>query len=122
MMMVPMFSKQKTIGVLSVRSYESEVYSNDHLSLLQSIAHLAGISIEKAQLYHETIRKSREIEARNKELDDFTYVVSHDLKEPLISVEGYTKMIRHEYHQVLDEGGREYLQAVVDSCSHETPD
>ena len=118
MMMVPMVSKQKTIGVLSVWSYEPEVYSNDHLTLLQSIAHLAGISIEKAQLYHETIRKSHEIEARNKELDDFTYVVSHDLKEPLISVEGYAKMIRHEYRQVFDEGGREYLQAVVDSCTH----
>jgi light-regulated signal transduction histidine kinase (bacteriophytochrome) len=113
-----MVSKQKTIGVLSVHSYESEMYSQEHLTLLQSIAHLAGIAIEKAQLYQETIRKSLEIEARNKELDDFTYVVSHDLKEPLISVEGYAKMIRHEYQQLFDAGGREYLQAVVDSCSH----
>jgi PAS domain S-box-containing protein len=118
LMMVPMVSKQKTIGVLSVHSYEPEMYSHEHLTLLQSIAHLAGISIEKAQLYQETIRKSREIEARNKELDDFTYVVSHDLKEPLISVEGYAKMIRHEFQQHLDEGGRGYLQAVMDSCLH----
>ncbi len=118
LMMVPMVSKQKTIGVLSVHSYEPEMYSHEHLTLLQSIAHLAGISIEKAQLYQETIRKSREIEARNKELDDFTYVVSHDLKEPLISVEGYAKMIRHEFQHQLDEGGREYLQAVMDSCLH----
>jgi PAS domain S-box-containing protein len=118
LMMVPMVSKQKTIGVLSVHSYEPEMYSHEHLTLLQSIGHLAGISIEKAQLYQETIRKSREIEARNKELDDFTYVVSHDLKEPLISVEGYAKMIRHEFQQQLDESGREYLQAVMDSCLH----
>jgi PAS domain S-box-containing protein len=118
LMMVPMVSKQRTIGVLSVHSYEPEVYSNDHLTLLQSIAHVTGIAIEKAQLYQETIEKSREIEARNKELDDFTYVVSHDLKEPLISVEGYAKMIRHEYQQLFDAGGREYLQAIVDSCSH----
>jgi PAS domain S-box-containing protein len=118
LMTVPMVSKQKIIGVLSVHSYAREMYSQDHLTLLQSIAHLAGISIEKAQLYQETIRKSREIEARNKELDDFTYVVSHDLKEPLISVEGYAKMLRHEYKHQLDEGGSEYLQAVMDSCQH----
>jgi PAS domain S-box-containing protein len=118
LMMVPMVSKQRTIGVLAVHSYEQEMYSHEHLTLLQSIAHLAGISIEKAQLYQEIIRKSREIEARNKELDDFTYVVSHDLKEPLISVEGYTKMLRHEYQHVLGEGGGEYLQAVMDSCLH----
>ncbi|HTY36252.1 MAG TPA: PAS domain S-box protein, partial [Bacteroidota bacterium] len=118
LMMVPMVSKQRTIGALTVFSYSPEMYSQDHLTLLQSIAHLAGISIEKAQLYQETIRKSREIEARNKELDDFTYVVSHDLKEPLISVEGYAKMIRHEYEHQLDAGGREYLQSVMESCQH----
>jgi PAS domain S-box-containing protein len=118
LMMVPMVSKQKTIGVLSVHSYESEMYTQEHLTLVQSIAQLAGISIEKAQLYQETIRKSLEIEARNKELDDFTYVVSHDLKEPLISVEGYTKMIQHEYRQLFDAEGLEYLQAVEESCSH----
>lgn len=117
-MTVAMVSKQKTIGVLSVHSSQAKAYSDEHVTLVQSIAHLAGLAIEKAQLYQETIQKSREIEARNKELDDFTYVVSHDLKEPLISVEGYAKMMRAEYQQSFDETGREYLQAVVDSCSH----
>ncbi len=117
-MTVPMVSKQRPIGVLAVHCFKSRAYSSEHLTLLQSIAHLAGIAIEKAQLYQETIRTSLEIEARNKELDDFTYVVSHDLKEPLISVEGYAKMMRHEYQDSFDAVGREYLQAVVDSCSH----
>ena len=117
-MTLPMVSKQKTIGVLSLYSSKSKAYSDEHLTLVQSIAHLTGIAIEKAQLYEETIRKSREIEARNKELDDFTYVVSHDLKEPLISVEGYAKMMRAEYEQTFDVTGREYLDAVVESCAH----
>jgi PAS domain S-box-containing protein len=117
-MTVPMVSKQKTIGVLTVHSLKARAYSDEHVTLVQSIAHLTGLAIEKAQLYQETIRKSREIEARNKELDDFTYVVSHDLKEPLISVEGYAKMMRAEYQQLFDQMGREYLQAIVDSCSH----
>ena len=117
-MKVPMVSKQKTIGVLSVHSSIAKAYSDEHVTLVQSVAHLAGLAIEKAQLYQETIRKSGEIEARNKELDDFTYVVSHDLKEPLISVEGYAKMMRAEYQQAFDQVGREYLQAIVDSCSH----
>ncbi len=118
LMYVPMFSKDRTIGVLSAQSYTANQYSEDHLALLQSIANVVGIAIEKANLYQETIMKSQEIEARNKELDDFTYVVSHDLKEPLISVEGYAKMLRHEYLHLLDEPGREYLQSVVDSCAH----
>jgi PAS domain S-box-containing protein len=117
-MTVPMVSKQKTMGVLTANSANVGAYSDEHLTLVQSVAHLAGLAIEKAQLYQETIRKSSEIEARNKELDDFTYVVSHDLKEPLISVEGYAKMMRVEYDQTFDDTGREYLRGVVDSCSH----
>jgi PAS domain S-box-containing protein len=118
LMYVPMISKDRTIGVLSVQSYGREAYSEDHLTLLGSIANVAGIAIEKANLYLETVNKSQEIEARNKELDDFTYVVSHDLKEPLISVEGFAKMIKHDYLHLFDAAGQDYLQSIVDSCSH----
>jgi PAS domain S-box-containing protein len=117
-MYVPMISKDRAIGILSVKSYGEEAYSEDHLTLLQSIANVAGIAIEKTNLYLETVNKSLEIEARNKELDDFTYVVSHDLKEPLISVEGFAKMIRHDYLHLFDSTGQEYLQSIVDSCWH----
>lgn len=118
LMYVPMFSQDRTIGILSVQSYTANMYSDDQLTLLQSIANVAGIAIEKATLYQETIKKSEEIEARNKELDDFTYVVSHDLKEPLISVQGYAKMIKHEYMHLFDATGKDYLESVVDSCTH----
>ncbi len=118
LMFVPMFSKVRTIGIMSVQSYTPNMYSADQLALLQSIANLVGIAIEKANLYQETIKKSEEIESRNKELDDFTYVVSHDLKEPLISVEGYAKMIKHEYLHLFDDVGKDYLESVIDSCSY----
>lgn len=115
---VPMYSKDRILGVLSAQSYMTDAYSPDHLTLLESIASVCGIAIEKARLYQETVTKSQEIEARNKELDDFTYVVSHDLKEPLISVEGYAKILRHDYYQSLDDFGKEYLNSIVGSCLH----
>lgn len=114
----PMFSKDRIIGIMSAQSYELNAYSRDHLTLLESIANVAAIAIEKANLHQETLEKSREIEARNKELDDFTYVVSHDLKEPLISVEGYAKIIRQEYSASFDEPAKDYIKSIVDSCAH----
>jgi len=114
----PMFSKDRIIGIMSAQSYELNAYSRDHLTLLESIANVAAIAIEKANLHQETLEKSREIEARNKELDDFTYVVSHDLKEPLISVEGYAKIIRQEYSASFDEPAKDYIKSIVDSCVH----
>lgn len=118
LMYVPMFSKDRIIGVLSAQTYERNAYSTDRLALLESIASVAAIAIEKVKLYQETVQKSEEIEARNKELDDFTYVVSHDLKEPLISVEGYVKILKDEYGETFDETGQQFLRSILEACTH----
>ncbi len=73
--------------------------------------------MDRAVLYDDTVAKSLEIENRNKELDDFTYVVSHDLKEPLITIEGYSKIVLKEYQERLDQEGKAYLSAVVQSTA-----
>ena len=51
----------------------------------------------------------------NKELDDFTYVVAHDLKEPLRGIEGLTKLLLGEYGKKLDDTVVEYLRFVRNS-------
>jgi signal transduction histidine kinase len=48
----------------------------------------------------------------NRDLDEFTYVVSHDLKEPLRGVEGIAKLLIEEYSDQIDETGRDYLQSI----------
>jgi signal transduction histidine kinase/CHASE3 domain sensor protein len=57
---------------------------------------------------------------KNKELDDFTYIVSHDLKEPLRGVKAFTKLLMEEYSGKLDEEGKEYLKTISDSSSRMT--
>jgi PAS domain S-box-containing protein len=112
----PMFSKDKIIGILSIQSYAAFQYDDTHVRLLESFANLAAIALEKAQLYQETISTSRQLQSRNKELDDFTYVVSHDLKEPLITVEGYSKILAKEYGPSLKGAGEEYVDLIIQSC------
>jgi len=51
----------------------------------------------------------------NQELDDFSYTVSHDLKEPLRGIEGLTRLLLDEYGDKLDDTGREYLGFIRDS-------
>ncbi|HLX11710.1 MAG TPA: ATP-binding protein, partial [Bacteroidota bacterium] len=109
---VPMISKETIMGVITSIADPETKYSDTHLRLLESIGNLAGIAIEKAKLHEETIAKSAEIERRNKELDDFTYVVSHDLKEPLISVEGFSNILRLDYREIIQGEGKEYLDSI----------
>ncbi|MBN1696181.1 MAG: PAS domain S-box protein [Spirochaetales bacterium] len=54
----------------------------------------------------------REIEAVNKELDDFTYIVSHDLKEPLWSIDILAMVLENKYKKKLDSEGHEYIDQI----------
>ena len=114
---IPMFSKDKTIGVLSIQSYSPNVYDESHMRILESFANLAAIALEKAKLYEETVSKSLQLQNRNKELDDFTYVVSHDLKEPLITVEGYSRILLKDHSQEKNGSTVEYVQSIIQSCT-----
>jgi len=113
-----MKSKETVVGVLSLTRATADTFSESHLRLFESIANLTEIALEKATLHDDTVNKAREIEERNKELDDFTYVVSHDLKEPLITIEGYSKILLKDYNAALDQDGKEYLETVVQSSGH----
>lgn len=53
----------------------------------------------------------------NKELDDFTYIVSHDLKEPLRGVKAFTKLLLEDYSQKLDKEAKEHLNTISEATS-----
>jgi light-regulated signal transduction histidine kinase (bacteriophytochrome) len=78
---------------------------------------LVELSIERISLYDDTVAKAVELRQRNRELDDFAYVVSHDLKEPLIAIEGYSKILLSDFRQALDSTGTGHLEAVVQSAA-----
>ena len=77
--------------------------------------------IEILRKSHEELEKrveerTAELTVVNKELEAFSYSVSHDLKSPLRSVDGFAKMLEEDYSSKLDEEGRRLLKVIRDSA------
>ncbi len=65
-----------------------------------------------AQLEERVAQRTAELEAANKELEAFSYSISHDLNAPLRAMDGYSRIILEEYAGEIPEEGRRYLELV----------
>ncbi|MBV8518603.1 MAG: hypothetical protein JO197_14490 [Acidobacteria bacterium] len=61
-------------------------------------------------------RRTIELEAANKDLEAFAFSVSHDLRAPLGSIDGFTQALEMDYKQLFDDTAREYLGWIREGC------
>ena len=61
--------------------------------------------------------RTAQLEALNKELEAFSYSISHDLRTPLRALDGFAHFLLEDYSQVLDDEGKRLLQVIIDNAN-----
>lgn len=65
------------------------------------------------ELEQKIAERTGQLEEANKELESFSYSVSHDLRAPLRSIDGYSRILIEDYSEKLDEEGKRVLNIVI---------
>jgi signal transduction histidine kinase len=110
----PIASKDHVFGnVLLYWWKPGQQVSDGDLALMAAISAQAALALENARLLAATESQATALKEKNGELDSFVHTVSHDLKAPLVTIQGMSSIVLEEYADKLDEDGRHYLQRIV---------
>lgn len=84
----------------------------DHAGHVRGFLKITRDITEKRKVEQELLRRSAELETANKELESFSYSVSHDLRAPLRGIDGFSQALQEDYSGSLDATGKNYLSRI----------
>ena len=93
---MPLKVGRRVIGVLQAKSPQRDAFTGDDERLLATIASQLATAIARLRTAAEREALILDLEAKNAELERFTYTVSHDLKSPLITIRGFLGFVEQD--------------------------
>jgi two-component system sensor histidine kinase/response regulator len=94
----------------------AQLLENRNVELEAAMAEIERADLEIKSLNEHLERRIRELDAVNRELETFSFSVSHDLRAPLTRIAGFSRALRELYNQNLDDNARLYLDRIHNSA------
>ena len=86
------------------------------VELVARMASEASSRAEIAEAHEQVLEQAEELRRSNRDLEQFAYVASHDLQEPLRKVASFTQLLQKRYGGELDERADQYIEFAVDGA------
>jgi signal transduction histidine kinase/ferredoxin len=121
---LPIVEEYRTERVMLIGHKTADPLPKELLNIYLAIAGLAGITSERLHNERELNRhrahleelvkeRTAELDSANKELEAFSYSVSHDLRAPLRSITGFSQVLLDDYAERLDDEGKDSLERII---------
>ncbi|MGC8494552.1 MAG: ATP-binding protein [Syntrophobacteraceae bacterium] len=120
---LPLIVEGNVIGALGIYASEPDAFDRAESELLNDLA--KNLSYGIASIRSEVKRRKSEEELRvhaarleviNQELEDFAFIASHDLQEPLRKIQTFCDLTMKKCGPLMDSAGKQYLDTVIDSA------